>query len=44
MNDQNQVEIDTDDVNEENVTVQEKPKEEKPENLKIGFFIFFLNP
>ena len=35
MNDQNQVEIDTDDVNEENVTVQEKPKEEKPEKIDV---------
>ena len=35
MNEENKVELDTDDVQEENVSVQEQPKEEKPEQVEI---------
>ena len=36
MNDENKVvELDTDDVQEENVSVQEQPKEEKPEQVEV---------
>jgi hypothetical protein len=35
MNEENKVELDTDDVQEENVSVQEEPKEEKPEQVEV---------
>jgi hypothetical protein len=35
MNEENKVELDTDDVQEENVSVQEQPKEEKPEQVEV---------
>ena len=35
MNEENKVELDTDDVQEENVSVQEQPKDEKPEQVEV---------
>ena len=35
MQEENKVELDTDDVKEEDVSIEEKPKEEKPEKLEV---------
>ena len=35
MQEENKVELDTDDVKEEDVSIEEKPKEEKPEKVEV---------